>query len=723
MRAGMALATGGACGATVPAVAWAVGGAGGPVWAAVGAALGVLGGSAHLVTLRRALAGQEDDLVAHVRDVAGRLLTVSDVVPEPGRAAVSVPSPRAADDASPGPGPGPGLGSRSAGSVGAGSVGAASLRTSARAVAGHPVGDLLERTVVDLVATARRSTGLPSGGDPAAVHVVLGRNGLVRTCSGRTAAVLGWRDEELHGQPLAGLVHSGDLAAFAAVVDAALAGPRVGPERARVRVRTARNEWRVLDWSARTAADASGILLSARDVTDHARIEDDLRYQASHDPLTGLPNRTTMMRLAAEAVVGAGPEWPLSVLMIDLDRFKDVNDSLGHVIGDQLLAQVGPRLRAALRPLDVIARIGGDEFAVLLPAAGEDGARRVAERLAEALDTPFVVNGMDLHVEASVGIAVSHRPGRPDTCTVEGLLREADIAMYRAKGEGLGIVRFEPEYDSGDGRSRLELSAELRRAIAEEQLVLHYQPVVDVVEGRLAGVEALVRWQHPERGLLNPGTFLPLAEQTGLIIPLSRLVLVTAVTQAAAWQAEGHPVQIAVNMSPRWLAHADVPAEVSAVLEEQQLPPELLRLEITESVVLAHPQQVLGMLEDLRSMGIGLSLDDFGTGYSSMTHLRNLPVDELKVDRGFVHTMTTSPEDAVIVRAAVELGHNLGMAVVAEGIEDADTLAEVVASGCSLAQGWYFSKALPAADLIPWAVDRFPDFGNGEPAARRPRAT
>jgi diguanylate cyclase (GGDEF)-like protein len=463
------------------------------------------------------------------------------------------------------------------------------------------------------------------------------------------------------------------------------------------------------------------LLMSARDGADRLRVEADLLHQAAYDALTGLPNRASLLRLAAEAVTAARPDRPLSVLMIDLDRFKDVNDSLGHAIGDQLLALVGPRLRAALRPVDSIARLGGDEFAVLLPSASEDGARRVAERLTEALDAQFVIDGVDLRVEASVGIAVSHRPGLPDSCTVEGLLREAEIAMYRAKEEGAAVVLFEPGHDSGNGRSRLELSAELRRAITEGQLVLHYQPVVDVVEGRLAGVEALVRWQHPERGLLPPGVFLPLAEQTGLIIPLSRFVLDAAVTQAAAWRREGSPVQIAINMSPRWLQHADVPQAVSSLLDVHDLPPELLRLEITESVVLAHPQHAHAMLSDLRSMGIGLSLDDFGTGYSSMTRLRNLPVDELKVDRGFVHAMTTSPEDAVIVRAAVELGHNLGMDVVAEGIENADTLAEIVAAGCSLAQGYYFSKALPADELISWAVDRFPGFGHGDPAARRSR--
>jgi diguanylate cyclase (GGDEF)-like protein/PAS domain S-box-containing protein len=545
---------------------------------------------------------------------------------------------------------------------------------------------------------------------PGDVVVALGRDGRVAQVSGSSVAMLGWRTHELHGQPIAGLVHVEDLARFSALVDAALDG-LPSAERPRVRLRSAVGAWRVLEWAVAAHPERGLVVMAGRDVTEQVQMQADLLHQATHDRLTGLPNRAALLQLATEAVAAAGPAEPLSVVMIDLDRFKDVNDSLGHAVGDQLLAQVGPRLRAALRPHDTIARLGGDEFAVLLPTAGEDGARLVAERLAEELDSPFVVDGMNLHVEASIGIAVSHRDERAETATIEGLLRQADIAMYRAKQDGSGIALFDPERDSSQSRSRLELSGELRRAIGEDELVLHYQPLVDVVEGRIAGVEALVRWQHPERGLLPPAAFLPLAEQTGLILPLSKLVLSTAVAQAAAWQSAGHPIQIAVNLSPRWLQHADVPAIVEALLAEHGVPPELLRLEITESVVLAQPEHALQMLNRLRDMGIGLSLDDFGTGFSSMTHLRNLPVDELKVDRGFVNQMTTSPRDAVIVRAAIELGHNLGMHVVAEGIEDADTLAEVVAAGCSLAQGYYFTRPLPPTDLIAWAAERFGGYG------------
>ncbi len=545
--------------------------------------------------------------------------------------------------------------------------------------------------------------------------VVLNDATRVTFASESVTTSLGWSTGQVVGRPLASFVHAADLVTFLRLTDGDWPGQSPGEERPRVRVRAADDEWRVIEWavSHRRGLDLGAVVLMGRDVTERLRMESELLHQATHDLLTGLPNRKALLNLAAVAVNEATPSKPVAVLMIDLDRFKEVNDSLGHAVGDQLLAQVGPRLRAILRPSDVLARLGGDEFAVLLPGAGRGAARRVAERLSAQLDDPFVVDDMDLHVDASIGIAVSHREDLADDevpvpPTVEGLLREADVAMYRAKESGQGIATFDPERDGGQSRSRLELSAELRKAIAEGQLVLHYQPVVDVLEGRLAGVEALVRWQHPQRGLLYPGAFLDLAEQTGLVVPLSRVVLETAIAQAAAWVRRGRPLPVAVNLSPRWLQLADVPDVVARMLETHGVPPELLRLEITESVALNATGETLPMLQRLRDMGVGLSLDDFGTGYSSMTHLRQLPVDEMKVDQQFVQKMVQNQQDAVIVRAAVELGHNLGMRVVAEGIEDADTLAEVVASGCSLAQGWYFSKALPPDELFHFAQTRFP---------------
>jgi diguanylate cyclase (GGDEF)-like protein/PAS domain S-box-containing protein len=692
-----------AAGCAVPAASSAFGLPGtGLLAIASGAGIGVAAGALLSARTRRAVhrrsARVTDELSADVLAIADRLAADPRCTHQPHSGGVLLPFPRQRDG---------GPSSAATVAAAAGTSGRLeliehSLRQVLLQACGHDCGSMIDA--------------------PGDVVMAL-RDGHVTEVSGSSLTLLGWAAGQLRGQLFTGLMHADDRSTFSDLLDGdptATTGTRARP---RVRMRSVSGEWHVIEWAIASRQEHGLVVMAGRDVTDQVQMQADLLHQATHDKLTGLPNRAALMDLAAEAVEAAGPATPLSVVMIDLDRFKDVNDSLGHAVGDQLLAQVGPRLRAALRPHDTIARLGGDEFAVLLPTAGEHGARLVAERLAEALDSPFVVDGMDLHIEASIGIAVSHRDARVETATMEGLLREADIAMYRAKQDGAGIALFDPDRDSGQSRTRLELSSELRRAIAEDQLVLHYQPLVDVLEGRMAGVEALVRWQHPERGLLPPGVFLPLAEQTGLIIPLSKIVLATAVSQAAEWLRAGTPVQIAVNLSPRWLQHADVPEIVERMLTKHAVPPSLLRLEITESVVLVQPEHAMGMLNRLRDMGVGLSLDDFGTGYSSMTHLRNLPVDELKVDRGFVHAMTTSPQDAVIVRAAIELGHNLGMNVVAEGIEDAETLAEVVSAGCALAQGYYFAKALPPAELIAWAKDRFPGFGSDQgPATRGHRA-
>jgi diguanylate cyclase (GGDEF)-like protein/PAS domain S-box-containing protein len=547
--------------------------------------------------------------------------------------------------------------------------------------------------------------------------VLLDAVGRVRYMSASFATSMGRAPEEVIGHPLGGFVHAGDLELLFDLLDTyyeadddELAAAPV-PDRPRLRLRTSDGGWRTVEWvvSARGGAPRRGtVLLSGRDVTDQVILEEELERRTSSDPVTGLASRTALLQEAGELVARATPGKPVAALLIDLDHFKVVNDSLGHSFGDALLAQIGPRLRSILRPSDVIARLGGDEFAVLLPTAGEGGARMVAERLAAQLDDAFVVEGVDVFVQASIGIAVSHHAEREEPANIEVLLREADIAMYRAKEEHLGIATYDAEID-GRNTSRLELSAALRHGIFENELALYFQPIVDVENRRVRAVEALVRWDRPGHGILSPAVFLPLAEDTGLIVPMSAEILDQAVAQAADWAAQGWRVPVSVNMSPRWLQHADVPEQVSQTLSRHGVQPEQLRLEITEGVVLVDPKGSLPQLRKLREMGIGLSLDDFGTGYSSMTHLRSLPVDQIKIDRQFVGAMTTTEEDAFIVRAAIELGHNLGMSVVAEGIEDAGTLAEIVAGGCTLAQGYYFARPLPAPELLPWVRDTFPE--------------
>jgi diguanylate cyclase (GGDEF)-like protein/PAS domain S-box-containing protein len=557
--------------------------------------------------------------------------------------------------------------------------------------------------------------------------------GVVGYASEAVGPVLGRCPVELTGRPLASLVHTADLELLLALLDpagrpdpAARPDPAPAAGRPRVRLRAADGGWRVLELvvSMPSTDPVSWVLLSGRDVTGQMALEQELDLQANVDRVTGLPNREALLRTGAGVAVAASDDHPVAVLMLDLDRFKEINDSLGHAVGDRLLAAVGSRLRAVLRPSDLIARIGADEFAVLLPDADVASARQIADRLLAQLEVPFPVDGMSLQVDASIGITARHgRSGSESTTTVPALLREADIAMYRAKDSRSAVAVFEPGRDEV-GAARLQLAAELRMAVTQGELLLHYQPVVDIAAGRLACVEALVRWQHPVRGLVPPGEFLPVAEETGLIVPLSRVVLRAAVAQAARWWQQGAAIQVGVNMSPRWLQTDSVPDLVEHELAAHDLPAELLRLEITETVVPDDTDELLARLARLRDLGVGLSLDDFGTGYSSMTRVRALPVDELKVDRAFVHSMTVNPDDGVIVRAAAELGRTLGLAVVAEGIEDEATLQAVTAAGCSHGQGYYWSPPLPADQLWAWQLEHCPALRADElvVAPRRARA-
>jgi diguanylate cyclase (GGDEF)-like protein len=425
----------------------------------------------------------------------------------------------------------------------------------------------------------------------------------------------------------------------------------------------------------------------------------DSAHQALHDALTGLPNRTLLRDRTEQAIRQADRELvPAALLLLDLERFKEVNDTLGHHYGDQLLVQVGERLQAALRNVDTVARLGGDEFAVLLPRIETpEGAVAVANKLQAALQEPFELEGLSLDVEASIGLALYPEHGTdPDE-----LLQRADIAMYVAKATHAGFVLFDPTLDQHSPR-RLALLGELRRAIEHQQLVLHYQPKVDAHTGQVLGVEALVRWQHPERGLIPPNDFIPLAERTGLIGPLTRYVLDTALHQCHRWRQAGHELAIAVNVSARSLLDLDFPDQVAGLLANWQLPAKLLVVEITESTIMADPTHALEILGRLNIMGVQIAIDDFGTGYSSMAHLKALPVHELKVDRSFVSHMASNNRDAVIVRCTVDLGRNLGLRVVAEGVGDQRTLQQLNAAGCNAIQGYYISRPIPPDDFIHW---------------------
>lgn len=436
-----------------------------------------------------------------------------------------------------------------------------------------------------------------------------------------------------------------------------------------------------------------------RDVSERKAQVAALEHQALHDGLTNLPNRLLLRdRLEQATLVQPREHSPVALLAIDLDRFKEVNDTFGHHSGDYLLQEVAARLRQLVRASDTVARMGGDEFAIVLPKITDgNSAVRVARKILNALDRPFVIDGQPLTIGASIGIALCPNHGDdPDV-----LMRRADIAMYLAKNSNSGYSLYSVEQDRalpGD----LLLTGQLRSGIESNQLLLYYQPKVHLRTGLVTRVEALVRWQHPENGLMAPDTFIPLAERTGLIWPLTEWVLGEALRQCRQWHDQGVPLHVAVNLSPRSLQQPALPQRVSDLLEKWKVHPRYLKLEITESCIMADPPQVMAILSLLQSLGVRLSLDDFGTGYSSLVHLRQLSVDEIKIDKSFILEMTSNQSDAAVVRATIDLAHNLGRQVVAEGVDNEETCRILCELGCDLAQGFYFSRPVPAAELTRW---------------------
>ncbi|MDK3257482.1 bifunctional diguanylate cyclase/phosphodiesterase [Blastococcus capsensis] len=434
-----------------------------------------------------------------------------------------------------------------------------------------------------------------------------------------------------------------------------------------------------------------------------------LATEAHHDPLTGLANRRRFIE-QVESTVYADGEPRCALLMIDLDRFKEINDSFGHSVGDDLLCLVGPRLQDVLHDGDLLARMGGDEFAVLLPDADAGRAREVAESLGAGLRDAFVLDGMALHVDASIGIALCPDHGRDRSL----LLARADTAMYAAKRGKHGYEMWAPD-GTPASRDRLETLEQLRAALDSEQLDNHYQPQLDLRTGAVVGVEALVRWNHPDRGLLYPGVFLPLAEQAGLMRRLALRVLERALRDLQTWRAQGHAISVAVNLSVSNLQDIALPEQVEMLLDACDVPAGALVLEITEDVLMADAARSQQVMAGLRRLGVRLSIDDYGTGYSSLSYLRALPVDELKLDRSFVTHLTTDARAAAIVRSTLQLSRDLGMSMVVEGVEDADSLAALREWGCDIAQGYHISRPMPAERVPSWLTSR------PVPAALKPR--
>lgn len=453
--------------------------------------------------------------------------------------------------------------------------------------------------------------------------------------------------------------------------------------------------------------EISGVMWIIADITERKRAEATIKQMAYYDTLTALPNRALLHDRLQQAIPAAADEnKSVGLLLLDLDRFREINDTLGHPRGDALLQQIGPRLHAVLQPSDTIARLGGDEFAVMLPRIDSEQAALAAGRLLKALEKPFLIEGIPIVIEASIGMALSPEHGEnPDS-----LIQHADIAMYVAKENKKGVALYSSKVDKHSPR-RLALLGELRDAIENNHLFLVYQPKIHLWTRRVIGVEALVRWQHPQYGVIPPDQFITIAEHSGLIQPLTLWVVKTALAQCKIWQREGKAPNVAVNLSARNLEDPELPDQIAGLLEASGVGSASLNLEITESALMVNPTQAMEILTRLNDMAIQLSIDDFGTGYSSLGYLKKLPVHQIKIDKSFVKEMATDEEDAIIVRSTIELTHNLGLKVVAEGVESEEVLEKLAALDCDAAQGYHISRPLPPSELNAWFTETAPAKG------------
>jgi diguanylate cyclase (GGDEF)-like protein/PAS domain S-box-containing protein len=530
------------------------------------------------------------------------------------------------------------------------------------------------------------------------VVILVNRNGLVEYVSESMTGVFGYGEADLQGRPLSDIFHldagtrlRGGLAEVAqrpyGVLELELPLQHRDGHRCTVQI-TITN---LLD-----NPSVGGLVLNTRDISERRQLEDQLSHQAFHDSLTSLANRALFKDRVEHALQRSWRQTPsVAVLFLDLDGFKEVNDSLGHAAGDRLLIQVGQRLGACVRPSDTVARFGGDEFAVLIEDASDDlELAAVAERILEELRQPFLINDCELHVSGSMGIARMD----PDVDGVDQVLRNADLAMYRAKAAGQGgYERYDPQMHT-QLVDRMQLESDLRRALDDGELFLHYQPTIDLASGQIAGAEALARWNHPVRGLVPPTEFIPLAETSGLIQRLGAWVLREACRQAAVWQqANPHrdkPLTLSVNLSGKQLQHAQVVEDVTSALRESGLPAESLVLEMTESILLDDSQTVLNILGQLKQLGARLAIDDFGTGYSSLSYLHRFPVDILKIDRSFVERLSHASDNAELARTIVRLGQSLQLQTVAEGVEDSAQFLTLRRMGCDIGQGYYFGRPM-----------------------------
>ena len=525
--------------------------------------------------------------------------------------------------------------------------------------------------------------------------------------------MLGYPAEEMVGVSFRNFMHQDDLQQSIALFDRMMAGE---VDTYQFERRYHRKDGKII-WGQSTAVlerDADGnprfVHSMIENITERKLAEQALvrqselnQHQALHDALTGLANRTLFNERIEQAIREAERDRSqVAVLVMDLDNFKEVNDSLGHHAGDVLLAELGSRVRGAVRAVDTVARLGGDEFGILLrKAGGREETIPAIERICQAVERPVTVQGLPLSVEASIGITLYPDDGRD----VETLLQRADVAMYAAKEGNSSYVFYDEALDHRDP-TRVMLVGELRRAIEERELVLFYQPKARLGSGEIESVEALLRWQHPERGLIYPDAFIPLAQQTGLIVPLTLRVVDEALEQARLFLDRGMRLPIAVNLSTRNLLDPQFPDQVEEMLRRWNVDAGMLKFELTESTMIADPVRTRDVIERLSALGIELSIDDFGTGYSCLAYLKRLPVSEIKIDRSFVMDMASSEDSATIVRSIIDLGGNLGLSVVAEGVETQEIWDELGALGCPIAQGYHLSRPIPADALAEWLAER-----------------
>jgi diguanylate cyclase (GGDEF)-like protein/PAS domain S-box-containing protein len=527
---------------------------------------------------------------------------------------------------------------------------------------------------------------------------ILGADGTTRYHSPSSERILGYPPNALVGRSVFEHVHPDDRPGLADSFTLLLQ-PSITPISVEFRHRHKDGSWRHIAAVWKNLLDeptVGGIVANSRDVTDQRRLEGELTHQAFHDTLTGLANSALFRDRVENALERARrTDENVSVFFLDLDDFKRINDSLGHVEGDRLLVGIAERLLCTTRGSDTVARLGGDEFAILLRGLDGDGeAITVAERIMAAMQAPIALEGKEVRVSASVGIAY-----RRGTESVVDLLRNADLAMYRAKNRGKGRYQVFERSMHTAVLDQLQLEADLRQALDGGELLLHYQPIVCLTSGGIIAVEALARWKHPKRGFISPAEFIPLAEETGLIDPLSRWVLTEACTQARLWHdmrvAEA-PLAIAVNISGRQLHEATVMDDLAYALRESGMDPRNLVFEITESVIMQNIDTTLRQLRDLKALGVGLAIDDFGTGYSSLSYLQRFPVDILKIDKSFVDAVGRG--DVALVRGITALAETLGLMTVAEGIEDASQVEALQMLGCHFGQGFYLATPLPAEE-------------------------